>query len=239
MGAVVRRETEPRDASDFMMDTIAGHFALGNSPPQPLQARRHRHWAIRTLLVCAVGLLIAAAAAAHVRSPIIVLPDCTGTDETLATNALRDAGLIVAMRHQSSTMVRAHHLIGQSPPAGQWVRRGATVVLTTSTGIPHRARSRSLAATAAPVRPHAVLPHAVSPHAVSPREIHPRVTVAHTTPHRAAAHAAAAPRTVVAVAPPPIATAVAATPVPAQCPPRSWLQRTLRHVFGARTSGCH
>ncbi len=145
---VIRGETEPlRDAADFMMDAIAGHFAPNRDLPRLAHVPERRRWPVRALLTTVLGLAVVSAVLTYARLQFVVLPDYTGMNTTQAKSALRQAGLLVTMRAQPSTMVLAHHVIEQAPPAGQWVRKGGTVVLTASTGLPHVALRHRKSAT--------------------------------------------------------------------------------------------
>jgi hypothetical protein len=172
---VITEEPEPsRDAADFMMDAIAGHFAPNYNLPQWTQAPERRRWPVRAILTTALGLVIVTAVLTYARSQFVVLPDYTGMNETQAKSALLEAGLAVTMQAQTSIMVLAHHVIEQTPPAGQWLMKGGTVVLTASTGLPHVAlrHHRSVA------KPNAHVPSvpSTSPHvrAAAPRIAHQR-----------------------------------------------------------------
>jgi hypothetical protein len=144
---VLRGETQPlRDAADIMMDAIAGHFARRSDLPQLVRAPERRGWLFRVLLATALGLLSIAALIAFARSQFVVLPDLTGANVTQAKSALLDAGLAVTMRLQPSTLVREHHVIEQAPAAGHWLKKGGTVVLVASTGLPQVAAPHHRAA---------------------------------------------------------------------------------------------
>jgi PASTA domain len=162
---VIRGAAEPlRDASDIMMDAIAGHFSHRSDLPQLVRAPKPRGWIVRRILACALGLLSVAALIAYARAQLVVVPDLTGANVSEAKSALVDAGLVVTTHFTSSTLVRAHHVIEQTPPAGGWLIKGGTVVLTASTGLPraatphHRAAAKPTAhaPAAAPAAPRAL-----------------------------------------------------------------------------------
>jgi hypothetical protein len=136
---VIRGETEPlRDAADFMMDAISGHFARRSDLPRLARAPERRSWTVRVLFALALGLLSVTALIliTYARSQFVVVPDFAGANVAQARSVLLDAGLVVTVRFRASTMVRAHHVIEQTPPAGQQLRKGGTVTLTASTGLP-------------------------------------------------------------------------------------------------------
>ncbi len=163
---VLRGQTQPlRDAADIMMDAIAGHFARPTDLPQLVRAPERRGWLVRVLLAAALGLLSIAALVTYARSQFVVLPDLTGANVTQAKSDLLDAGLVVTMRLQSSTLVRAHHVIEQTPPAGQWLRKGGTVVLTASSGLPRFAAPHHRAAAKLPA--HAPVTASTAPRALA------------------------------------------------------------------------
>lgn len=192
---VMPRETEPsRDAADFMMDAIAVHFARSHDLPAPARGPERRRRLVWLLLISAVGLLIFAGAIAYVRSHFVVLPDYTGARESQARSDLVIAGLVVTMRSQSSIMVRAHHVIEQSPPAGQWLSKGATVVLTTSTGLPRVAAAHQRSATIP--KAHAPAVASTTPHILAAA---PHILA--TAPRTASTPAAKSPSTIAANTP--------------------------------------
>jgi PASTA domain len=154
---VIRGEVEPlRDAADFMMDAIAGHFAPRSDLAQLARAPERRSWIVPAFLAVALGLLSVTTliTIAYIRAQFVILPDFAGANVKQAKSVLLDVGLQVTTRFESSTMVRAHHVIEQTPPAGQWLRKGGTVALTASTGLPRVAAQHHRSA----VKPNARAP---------------------------------------------------------------------------------
>jgi beta-lactam-binding protein with PASTA domain/predicted Ser/Thr protein kinase len=68
--------------------------------------------------------------------PKVQVPSLRGDSQAAATQALRQAGLQVAVVRKSSQTVPAGHVISQSPAAGAMATKGSTVTIYLSSGPP-------------------------------------------------------------------------------------------------------
>lgn len=61
---------------------------------------------------------------------MVEVPDVEGFTEAAATKALEDAGFVVVVKRKVNEAVAPGTVIGQDPPAGEQLEKGATVTLT-------------------------------------------------------------------------------------------------------------
>ena len=97
------------------------------------EEERGSRWWLWLLAVLAVAA-IAVAAYALTAGNKVTVPDVTGEVFSDAVSKLHDRGLEVQTVNQVSDSVKADHVISQSPPSGEKVKKGSSVIVRVSVG---------------------------------------------------------------------------------------------------------